>query len=99
MNNIVLNSMASSEIHITQDEKDSGVCLVDIGAGVTNLSVFTKGGITYSAVIQNGGDQITQDISVAFDASFEEAERLKLKYGNAQVKSIREDGLIKFQQI
>ena len=99
LNNIVLNSMASSEIHITQDEKDSGVCLVDIGAGVTNLSVFTKGGITYSAVIQNGGDQITQDISDAFDTSFEEAERLKLKYGNAQVKSIREDKLVPFQQI
>ena len=99
LHNIVLNSMASSEAYITQDEKDSGVCLIDIGAGVTNLSVFTKGGITYSAVIQNGGDQITQDISDAFDASFEEAERLKLKYGNAQVKSIREDGLIKFQQI
>ena len=99
LNNIVLNSMASSEIYITQDEKDSGVCLVDIGAGVTNLSVFTKGGITYSAVIQNGGDQITQDISDAFDASFEEAERLKLEYGNAQVKSIREDKLVPFQQI
>ena len=99
LNNIVLNSMASSEIYITQDEKDSGVCLVDIGAGVTNLSVFTKGGITYSAVIQNGGNQITQDISDAFDASFEEAERLKIEYGDAQVKSIREDKLVPFQQI
>lgn len=99
LNNIVLNSMASSEAYITQDEKDNGICLVDMGAGVTNLSVFTKGGITYSAVIQKGGDQITQDIADAFDASFEEAERLKLEYGNAQVKSIREDKLIKFQQI
>jgi len=99
LHNIVLNSMASSETYITQDEKDEGVCLIDIGSGVTNLSVFTKGGITYSAVIQNGGDQITQDIVDAFDTSFKEAERLKLKYGNAQVKSIREDRLIKFQQI
>jgi cell division protein FtsA len=99
LNNIVLNSMASSEIYITQDEKDNGVCLIDIGAGVTNLSVFTKGGITYSAVIQNGGDQITQDIVYAFNTSFEEAERLKLEHGNAQVKSIREDKLVPFQQI
>ncbi|HCE35638.1 MAG TPA: cell division protein FtsA, partial [Gammaproteobacteria bacterium] len=69
------------------------------GAGVTNLSVFTKGGITYSAVIQKGGDQITEDIAYAFDTSFEEAERLKLEYGDAQVKSIREDKLVPFQQI
>jgi len=99
LNNIVLNSMASSEAYITQDEKDNGVCLVDIGAGVTNLSVFTKGGITYSAVIQKGGDQITEDIAYAFDTSFEEAERLKIDYGCAQRKLIRQDKLVLFQQI
>lgn len=99
LNNIVLNSMASSEAYITQDEKDEGICLVDMGAGVTNLSVFTKGGITYSAVIQNGGNQVTQDIADAFDTSFKEAERLKLKHGNAQIKTIREDRLIQFKQI
>ncbi len=99
LHNIVLNSMASSEAYLTQDEKDNGVCLIDIGAGVTNFSVFAKGGITYSAVIQSGGDQVTQDIADAFDTSFEQAERLKLQHGNAQVKSIREDKLIKFQQV
>jgi len=99
LSNIVLNSMASSEPYITQVEKDNGVCLIDIGSGVTNLSVFTYGGITYSAVIQVGGDQITEDIAHAFTTSFEEAERLKIDHGNAQVKSIREDKLIKFQQI
>ena len=98
LNNIVLNSMASSEVYLTKDEKDSGICLVDIGAGVTNLSVFTKGGITYSAVIQKGGDQITEEIAYAFDTSFEEAERLKIEYGDAQTKSIREDKLILFVQ-
>ena len=98
LNNIVLNSMASSEVYLTQDEKDNGICLVDIGAGVTNLSVFTKGGITYSAVIQKGGDQITEEIAYAFDTSFEEAERLKIEYGDAQTKSIREDKLILFVQ-
>jgi cell division protein FtsA len=99
LSNIVLNSMASSEPYITQVEKDNGICLIDIGSGVTNLSVFTHGGITYSAVIQKGGDQITEDIAYAFNTSFEEAERLKIDHGNAQVKSIREDKLIKFQQI
>ncbi|SFV80579.1 Cell division protein FtsA [hydrothermal vent metagenome] len=99
LSNIVLNSMASSEPCITQDEKDSGVCLIDIGSGVTNLSVFTQGGITHSAVIQEGGDQITEDIAYAFDTSFEEAERLKIDYGCAQRKLIRQDKLVLFQQI
>lgn len=99
LSNIVLNSMASSEAYITQEEKNNGVCLIDIGSAVSNLSVFTQGSITYSAIFQVGGDQITQDIVDAFNTSFEEAERLKLNYGNAQVKSITEDTLIKFQQI
>jgi cell division protein FtsA len=99
LSNIVLNSMASSEPYITQFEKVNGICLIDIGSGVSNLSVFTHGGITYSSVIQEGGDQITEDIAYAFNTSFDEAERLKIDYGNAQVKSIREDKLIKFQQI
>jgi cell division protein FtsA len=99
LNNIVLSSMASSETYITQDEKYNGICLIDIGSGVTNLSVFTQGGITHSAVIQEGGDQITEDIAYAFDTSFEEAERLKIDYGCAQRKLIRQDKLVLFQQI
>jgi cell division protein FtsA len=99
LSNIVLNSMASSETYITQDEKDSGICLIDIGSGVTNLSVFIHGGITYSAVIQVGGDQITEDIAYAFNTSFEEAERLKIDHSNEQEKSISQDKLVLFQQI
>jgi len=99
LNNIVLSSMASSETYITQDEKYNGVCLIDIGSGVIDLSVFTHGGITYSAVIQNGGDQVTKEIAYAFDTSFEEAERLKIDYGCAQRKLIRQDKLVLFQQV
>jgi len=96
---IVLNSMASSEPYLSQDEKDNGVCLVDIGSGVTNISVFTNGGITHSAIFKSAGDQITEEIAYAFNASFTEAERLKIQYGDAQVKSLREDQLIKFKPI
>ncbi len=95
----VLNSMASSEPYISQDEKDNGVCLIDIGSGVTNISVFTNSGIVHSAIFKSAGDQITEEIAYAFNASFEEAERLKTQYGSAQVKSLREDKLIKFKQI
>jgi len=96
---IVLNSMASSEPYISQDEKDNGVCLIDIGSGVTNMSVFTNSGIVHSAIFKSAGDQITKEIAYAFNASFEEAERLKIQHGSTQVKSLREDKLIKFKQI
>ena len=98
IHNIVLNSMASSEACLSQEDKDNGVCLVDIGSGVINLSVFTRGGITYSSVIQEGGDRVTEAIMYAFGASFKEAERLKTAFGKAQSKLIREDALVRFQQ-
>ncbi|MDC9715169.1 MAG: cell division protein FtsA [Gammaproteobacteria bacterium] len=97
--NIVPNSMASSEPYLTKDEKDKGVCLVDIGSGVTDFSVFNKEGILYSTSIQSGSEQATRDIMDAFNTSFEEAERLKIKHGRAQVKAIAEDKLILFKQI
>ncbi len=99
LSNIVLSSMASSEAYITQAEKDSGICLIDIGSGVSNISVFTQGSITHSAVFQVAGDQITEAIANAFNTSFAQAEYLKLEYGNAQSGSIHKDRLIKFQQI
>ncbi len=99
LSNIVLNSMASSEAYITQEEKDNGVCLIDIGAGVMSMSVFTGGGISHSAVVQMGGNHITEAIMQAFDTSFDEAERLKLSYGHGQAKMIIEDKLIEFQQV
>jgi cell division protein FtsA len=98
LSSIVPNSMASSEPCLTQDEKDKGVCLVDIGSGVTDLSVFKQGGVFYSSSIQFGVEQVTQDISEAFNTSFQEAERLKIEYGQTQVK-LGADTLIKFQQI
>lgn len=97
--NFVPSSEASSEPYLTQDEKDSGICLVDIGSGVMDLSVFKDGSIFYSTTIQMGTDQVTDDIANAFNTSFQEAERLKLRYGQAQVKAIVEDKLIQFQQI
>ncbi len=96
---MVVSSMASSEPYLTQVQKDSGVCLVDMGSEVMDLSVFKNGGVFYSATIQAGAAQVTADIADAFDTSFEEAERLKLTYGQAQVKTLVNDGLIRFRQI
>jgi len=95
---IVLNSIAKSHALLSQEDKDSGVCLVDIGAGVTSYSVFNEEGIVRSGVIAIGGDEITQEIAYAFDTSLEEAKRLKENYGVAKSSTLNEDKFIHFIQ-
>jgi len=95
---IVLNSIAKSNALLTQEDKDSGVCLVDFGAGVTSYSVFSEEGIVRSGVIAFGGDEVTQEISYAFDTSFEEAKRLKEYYASAKSSSLSEEKFIDFIQ-
>ncbi len=95
---IVLDSMSNSEVFISQDEKDNGVCVVDIGAGVTNFSVFTNGGITYSGIVQIAGNDVTESVAYAFDTTLEEAERLKIEYGRAQIKHSIKDRFVRFNQ-
>lgn len=95
---IVLDSIANSEAILTQEEKDGGVCLIDIGAGVTSYSVFQAEGIVRSGVISMGGDDITQEIAFAFDTSFEEAKRLKEDFGCAKSSAIRDEQFVEFVQ-
>ena len=95
---IVLTSIAKSHAILTQEEKDNGVCIVDIGAGVTCFSVFNEEGIVQSGVISMGGDEVTRDIAYAFDTSLEEAKRLKEKYGVAKSSTLKEEKLIDFTQ-
>jgi cell division protein FtsA len=98
LDKIVLTSIAKSHAILTQEEKDNGVCIVDIGAGVTSYSVFNDEGIVRSGVISMGGDEVTRDIAYAFDTSLEEAKRLKEKYGVAKSSTLKEDKLIDFTQ-
>jgi len=98
LDKIVLTSIAKSHAILTQEEKDNGVCIVDIGAGVTSFSVFNEEGIVQSGVITMGGDEVTRDIAYAFDTSLEEAKRLKEKYGVAKSSTLKEDKLIDFTQ-
>lgn len=96
---VILDSIASSTVCITQDDKDKGVCLLDIGAGVSNISVFSKGGVVFSHVFKIGGNSITENIAQVFNTSFAEAERLKTKYGSAILESTLTDRLIEFEQL
>ena len=95
---IVLDPIANSEAILTQEEKDGGVCLIDFGAGVTSYSVFQEEGIVRSGVISMGGDDITQEIALAFDTSLEEAKRLKEDYGCAKSSAIKDEQFVEFVQ-
>ncbi len=78
---IVLNQIASSLATMTSDEKELGVGLVDIGAGTTEVAIFERGSLWYTAIIPLGGDNFTNDIAVGLRTPIPEAEKIKKKYG------------------
>ena len=80
---IVLEQLASSYAVLTEDEKDLGVCMVDIGGGTTDIAVFGNGAIRHTAVIPIAGDQVTNDIAVSMRTPTQYAEDIKIKYACA----------------
>jgi cell division protein FtsA len=80
---LVLQPLASSVAVLSEDEKELGVALVDIGGGTTDVAIFTHGAIRHTAVIPIAGDQITNDIAMALRTPTPEAEVIKLRYGVA----------------
>ncbi len=84
VNQLVLNPSASSHAVLTEDEKDLGVALVDIGAGTTDVSIFTDGSIRHTAVIPIAGDLITSDIAMALRTPTKDAEEIKVEFGVAK---------------
>jgi cell division protein FtsA len=83
VDDIILEQLASSYSILTEDEKELGVCLVDIGGGTTDIAVFTEGAILHTAVIPIAGDQVTNDIAVALRTPTQHAEEIKIKYACA----------------
>ncbi|MCB1926533.1 MAG: cell division protein FtsA [Rhodocyclaceae bacterium] len=80
---LILQPLASSYATLSDDEKELGVCLVDIGAGTTDIAVFTRGAIRHTAVLPVAGDQITNDIAMALRTPTAEAEEIKIHHGVA----------------
>ncbi len=80
---LVLQPLASALAVLSDDEKELGVCLVDIGGGTTDIAVFTNGAIRHTAVIPVAGDQVTNDIAVALRTPPKDAEDLKIRHGCA----------------
>lgn len=83
---LILQPLASSWAVLSEDEKDLGVCLVDIGGGTTDIAVFSQGAIRHTAVIPIAGDQITNDIAMALRTPTKDAEDIKVRYGCALAK-------------
>ncbi|MCZ4064277.1 cell division protein FtsA [Oxalobacter aliiformigenes] len=84
VSDLILQPLASADAVLTEDEKELGVVLIDIGGGTTDIAVFTEGAIRHTAVIPIAGDQITNDIAMALRTPTLEAEEIKIRYGIAK---------------
>ena len=99
VNDIILEQLASSQAVLTEDERDLGVCLVDIGGGTTDLAVFGEGAVRHTAVIPIAGDQVTNDIAVALRTPTQFAEELKIKYACALAQLASADETIEVPSV
>ena len=86
---LVLVPIASAQAVLTEEEKDQGVALVDLGGGTTDLVVYSKGTVFYNAALPIGGFQFTNDICVAYSTTYEAAEEAKLKFGNTEPAAVK----------
>ncbi len=99
VDDLVLEQLSSGNAVLSDDEKDLGVCLVDMGGGTTDIAVFTEGSIRHTAVIPIAGDQVTNDIAVALRTPTQHAEEIKVKYACALTQLARSDETIEVPSI
>ncbi len=91
---IVLEALASGEAVLTDEEKELGAILLDLGGGTTDLAVFSGKNIKHTFVLALGGNNLTNDIAVGLRAPIPEAEKIKIKYGSCVAKNIGNDEMI-----
>jgi cell division protein FtsA len=91
---LILEPLASAEAVLTEEEKEAGVVLVDIGGGTTDIAIFQDGIIRHTAVIPFGGNVITEDIKEGCSIIRTQAEQLKVKFGSALAKQTRENEIV-----
>ena len=96
---IVLEPLASSYSVLSNDEKELGVAVVDVGGGTTDLAIFVEGGIWHTAVIAIGGNHLTNDIAVGLRTPAAEAEKIKKRYGCALTNMVRDDETIEVASV
>lgn len=99
VDDIILEQLASSYAVLTEDERELGVCMVDIGGGTTDIAVFTEGAIRHTAVIPIAGDQVTNDIAMALRTPTQYAEDIKVKYACALTRMASSDDIIRVPSV
>jgi len=95
----VLEPLASAESCLTQDERDLGVCLLDVGGGTTELIVYGGGVVRHTGAVAIGGDHFTNDLAVGLRTPIPEAERIKRHHGCASAALLHEDGAIEIASV
>jgi len=96
---LILKPLASAESVLTEDEKELGSVLIDMGGGTTDITIFIKGTVRHCASIPIGGDHITSDIAIGIRTPISEAEEIKKKNGNASSLEIPDDAVIETTNI
>jgi cell division protein FtsA len=99
INDTVLEPLASGEACLTQDERDLGVCLLDIGGGTTELIVYGGGVVRHTGAVAVGGDHFTNDLAVGLRTPIPEAERIKRQHGCAAAHLLRHEGSIEIASV
>ncbi|MBW2700482.1 MAG: cell division protein FtsA [Deltaproteobacteria bacterium] len=96
---LVLQPLASALAVLTEDEKDLGVALIDIGGGTTDIAIFSNGSIVHTAVLSLGGNQVTNDIALGLRTPAPEAEQLKIRHGCAMASLVDKDETIEVPSV
>jgi len=99
VHDIVLEQLASSEAVLTQDEKDLGVALIDIGGGTSDLAIFSSGSVKHTAVLSLGGNQVTTDLAFGLQTPISEAEEVKKKWGCCRSSLVDSEEMIGIQGV
>ena len=96
---VILEQLASAHSVLTEDERELGVCIVDIGGGTTDIAIFTEGAIRHTANIPIAGDQVTNDIAMALRTPKQHADEIKIKYACALTQLAGADETIKVPSV
>jgi cell division protein FtsA len=96
---VILPQLAGAQVVCMQDEKDLGCVLIDIGGGTTDVAVITRDALRYTAVLPVGGMHFTRDLAVGLRTPLQEAERIKIDFGNVLVEEVADDEVIQVPRV
>lgn len=96
---LTFSGVASSAAILSEDEKELGVCMIDMGSGTMDLSIYISGALQHSMVLDYAGNSVTNDIAIAFSAPPTSAEEVKVKYGSLNCNSVSDDEMIELPSV